>query len=53
MQKAGGEEQQSLTALDMEVGIMSYNEKYWSYNVYTVYSHVAIDTSIKFVKTYT
>ena len=31
---------------------MYYNEKYQPYNVYSVNSHVVIEKSIKFVKTY-
>ena len=52
MQKADEEEWQSATEIVREVAIMKYNEKYQSSKVYGVNSHVAIEKSIKFVKTY-
>ena len=53
MQNADEEEWQSSTKIVRQVTIMLYKENYQSYNVCSVNSNVAIEKSIKFVKTYT
>ena len=45
MQKSDEEEQQLSTQIVREVVIMSYNDKYQSYNVYSVNSYVAKEVS--------